>query len=197
MYLFFPWLNFSHLPSALHLRQYTYRDVFSTAQSRFLSVLMPFSASVIFCLFVSPLPHQQNISLWGLFSSRKQKSHLGRGWVNRESGAWGSCCFWSETAVQRGVDRCARKSLVMKWALWMSHQINSLKPNSAAHHNASWFTDTAGFLEHSPSGGSQYYKGPALQEIILFCFEGCPPCMGIAWNQLTISIQTWAHSDEK
>ena len=45
---------------------------------------------------------------------------------------------------------------------------NSLKSVAASHNNASWHTDTDGFLEHSPRGGSLYYKGPALQEIILF-----------------------------
>ena len=29
----------------------------------------------------------------------------------------------------------------------------------------SWYTDTDEFLEHSPSRGSLYYKGPALQKI--------------------------------
>ena len=41
--------------------------------------------------------------------------------------------------------------------------------NAASHNkanNASWCTDTDGFLEHSPSWGSLYYKGPALQKII-------------------------------
>ena len=42
----------------------------------------------------------------------------------------------------------------------------SLKPNAASHNNTSWHTDTNGFLEHSPSGESLYYKGPALQKII-------------------------------
>ena len=32
---------------------------------------------------------------------------------------------------------------------------------------AGTLTDTDGFLEHSPSGGSLCYKGPALQKIIL------------------------------
>ena len=61
-------LNFSHLQSTLHLMQYTYWDFFSTAQNSFwthqfwcLLVLLPF--------FVSPIPHWQNISLWGLFST--------------------------------------------------------------------------------------------------------------------------------
>ena len=42
----------------------------------------------------------------------------------------------------------------------------SLKPNTASHNNASWYTDTDGLLEHSPSEGSLYYKGPNLQKII-------------------------------
>ena len=70
------WFNFSHFQSTLNLIQCTYQHIFSTAQNSFwtrrllcLLVLLPF--------FVSPLPHQQNISLWGLLSSRetnKQKS---------------------------------------------------------------------------------------------------------------------------
>ena len=46
------------------------------------SVLMPFSASAKF--LVSPLRHLQNVSLWELFSSEKQKSHLDKvGWIRR------------------------------------------------------------------------------------------------------------------
>ena len=44
---------------------------------------------------------------------------------------------------------------------------NSLKPNTASHNNASWYTDTDGFPEHPPSRGSLYYKGPTLQKIIV------------------------------
>ena len=46
-------LNFSHLQSALHLMQYIYQDIFSTAQNSFLSlcILRPFSASAA-CLFL-------------------------------------------------------------------------------------------------------------------------------------------------
>ena len=51
---------------------------------------------------------------------------------------------------------------------------NSPKPNTASHNNSSWYTDTDGFLEHSPSEGVLYYKGPALQKIILD-FLGPPP----------------------
>ena len=52
-----------------------------------------------------------------------------------------------------------------------SLQKNSPKLNAAAHNNANRYTDTDGFLEHSPSKESLYYKGSALQKIIL----GAPP----------------------
>ena len=52
---------------------------------------------------------------------------------------------------------------------------NSLKPNTASHNNAFWSTDTDGFLGHSPSGGSLYYRGPTLQKIkALQVFGGTP-----------------------
>ena len=50
---------------------------------------------------------------------------------------------------------------------------DSLKRNAASHNNANWHTDTDGSLEHSRSVGSLYYKGPALQKIILI-FGGSP-----------------------
>ena len=59
--------------------------------------LMPFSASAF---FVSLLPHQQNVSLWGFFSSGEtnKKSHPGLDQVNREFGAYRLCCLGSKTA---------------------------------------------------------------------------------------------------
>ena len=50
---------------------------------------------------------------------------------------------------------------------------NSLKVNAASHNNASWCTDTNGFLEHI-LWGSLYYKEPALQKKIL-------GYLGISW----------------
>ena len=50
---------------------------------------------------------------------------------------------------------------------------NSQKPNAASHNNASWYTATDEFLEHSPSGGSLYYEGSILQKIIPV-FWGAP-----------------------
>ena len=57
----------------------------------------------------------------------------------------------------------------MKWAntLKKSSKKNSWKPNAASHNSTSWYTDTDGFLEHSPSRESLYYRGPTLQKIIL------------------------------
>ena len=166
-------LNFIHLQSTLHLIQYTYWDLFSTAQ---------FWAHWFWCLlvllqfFFSP-PHWQNISPGGHFSPRETKSHLGRDWVNREGGARGSSCFWSETTEHCSVGRGARESPIMKWAnaLTESSKNIPLKPSAASHTTTNWCTDTDGFLEHSPSSGSLYYKGPALQKIILGFF-GIPPC---------------------
>ena len=58
--------------NTLHLMQYTCWDIFSTAQNSFwahqfwcLLVLLPF--------FDSPVPHRQNVSLWGLSSFRETK----------------------------------------------------------------------------------------------------------------------------
>ena len=52
---------------------------------------------------------------------------------------------------------------------WKSLQKNSLPPNTAFH-NTSWYTDTDGFLEHSPSRGSLYYKGPTHHKITPISF---------------------------
>ena len=60
--------------------------------------------------------------------------------------------------TQHSVGRYAHKSAIMKWAnvLKESSKKNSLKPKTASHNNASCYTDTGGFLEHSPSRGSLY-----------------------------------------
>ena len=161
--------NFSHLQSTL---QYLSRLV-STAQNsvwthrfRCLSVLLPFC--------VSPLPHQQNVSLWGLFhpgnkTNKQNKSPWGLDEVNTEDGSQGSCCFGSKTAEHSA--QCGQVGLSITHQEMGKHteslqKGNSLKPNTASHINTSWYTDTYGFLENSPSGGSLYFKGPTLQKII-------------------------------
>ena len=63
------------------------------------SILMPFSASAVFCFISSTLA--KHFSLRASFHLGKQankKSHLRRDLVNREDGAQASCHFWSQIA---------------------------------------------------------------------------------------------------
>ena len=183
-------LSFSHLQSTLHLMEYTYQDIFSHCSKQFLnsSFLMPFSASAIFC-FTSSTPAK--CFPLRIFSSRETKiSHLGRDWVNRKVGTQGSCLFlikncWTLSTVWAGAlvihPPCRRQTC------WKSlKKNNSLKLNTASHNNASWYTDTHGFLEHSSSRGSLYYKGPTLQKKIPVWGE-FPPCI-LAKSYFIISV---------
>ena len=102
-------LNFSHLRNTLRLMQDSYWDHVSTAQHSVwtcqfwgFSVLLPF--------FVSSLPHQRSVYLWGLFSlGETSKNHSGQYQINREGGAQGSFHCWSKTAEDCGVGRFTRK----------------------------------------------------------------------------------------
>ena len=134
-----------------------------------LLILTPFSASAVFFffffLFVSPFPHGQNISLWGLFSpgeTKKNKVAWGEiGWIGRV-GPGGQAIFrqncWTLSVVWAGVlvNHPSRNGQMQ--IFWESSK-NSLKLN-----NVSWYTDTDEFLE--PCRGSLYYKGLTLQKII-------------------------------
>ena len=91
-------LNFSHLQSTLHLMQYTYWDVFPTAQNSFwtnrfwcFSVFLPF----LFHLFHigKTLPFEDFFP-----SGETKRSWLEWDQVNREGGAQRSCYLWSKTA---------------------------------------------------------------------------------------------------
>ena len=93
-YMFKPQSPSKYSPfDAIHLSR-----CFSTAQNSFCThqfwcLLVPLS------FFPPPLPHWQNVSLWGLFSfGETKKNHLGWDWMNREGGTWGSYCFWLKTA---------------------------------------------------------------------------------------------------
>ena len=67
--------------------------------------------------------------------------------------------------THHGVGRGTCKSPIMKWAnaLKESSKKKLLKLNAASHNSASWCTDTDGFLEHSASRESLFYKGPTLR----------------------------------
>ena len=104
-------LNFSHLQSALHLMQYTYRDGFSTAQFLSLSILMSFSASAVFCFTSSASVKCFFLRTFFLLGNKK-KSCSGPDPRNRE----GHAGFAEKLLnTQHCVGRCTRKSPIMKW----------------------------------------------------------------------------------
>ena len=108
-------LNFSHLQSTLYLVQYTYKMFFPLPKTVF--ELLDFNAFLCFCrFFVSPLPHGQNVSLWGLFSSGKQKVIWGKiEWIQRMGHRVHAGLGQKLLNTQNGVGRCTHKSLIIKW----------------------------------------------------------------------------------
>ena len=91
-----------------------------------LSILMPFSASTIFCFNSSTLAKHLPSRT---FSSRitTKKSHSGWDWVNREGSVWASRHFWSKTGnTQYSVGRCARKSPIMIWEIALKASLKQI-----------------------------------------------------------------------
>ena len=68
----------------------------------------------------------------------------------------------------------------------VERDFKKLKLKAASHNTTSWYTDTDWFLEHSPSGGDLYYKGPTLQKIIL-----------VFGGSLLVYMQYYYYSDLK
>ena len=159
-------LNFNHLQStlfnAIHLSRYFFQCSKQCLNS---SILMPFSASVVFC-FTSSTSATHFPSR--IFSSRETKnSHSGSDQVNREGGVQGhAICGQKLLSTQHCVGRCAPRSPIMKWANVLKESSNkySLKLNTASHNNTSWYTDRDGFLEHTASGEACSTRG-----LIVFC----------------------------
>ena len=122
-----------------------------------------FCAASVFlfhCLHISKsLPFED-------FSSREtKKSHSGQDQVNGQGEAHGSCWFLSKTGQHLWAGMPINHPSWNGHMHWKNLQKMSLKWNTASHNNASWYTDTDGFLEHPPSGGSLYYSRPTLQKI--------------------------------
>ena len=154
----------SSLFDAIHLS----RCFFSPAQ-KFLnsSILMPFSASAIFCFTSST--STKCFPLKTFFIQGNKKRRL-RWWdqVNREGMGKRVMLFLVKNFGTLSGQVCSQITHhEMGKHIERVFQKNSLKLNAASRNNTSWSTDTDGFLEHSPSGGSLYYKRPALQKIIL------------------------------
>ena len=139
-------------------------------------ILLPLSASAV---FVSTLPHRQNVSLWELISSSKtKKGHSEQDQVNREGGAWGSCCFlvkncWTLSSVWAGVlVNHPSWNGKMRWNSLQKpiHWAECSLPQRQLEHSYRWVPRTLTY-----SGGSLYYKGPTLQKIILVFLDTPPP----------------------
>ena len=165
-------VSFGHPPRTPHVTPCAQRDASPWLRAVFECVdVDAFPCSCCWCV---TLPTSTNIPLGELFSSGvTNKLARGQDQRNREGGAQDHAVLGQKLLnMQRSVGRCAPQSPIMKWANALRLQKNSLKPNAASHNNASWCTDTDGSPEHSPSGGSLFYKGPALQKTILFFLRG-------------------------
>ena len=142
---------------AIHLWRcfFCAQDSFWTCQFLCLLVLSPLP------FFVSPLPHRQNISLSGPFSSGETKKKV----IWGESG-------WIWRVGHQGHGVFGQKLLNLS-AVWVGALMNPPSCHGQMEHGLSqqqlahWHTWVPG---HSPSGGDVYYKGPALRKIITVFF---------------------------
>ena len=125
------------------------------------SMLMPFSASAVFCFTSSTsakLFPWRHFFIWVNKTQKLFWARIGR--VGHE----GHAVFCQKLLnTQSDVGRCTRKSPIMKWANvltlqkkvhWSPTQLLTTMP-----------TDTDGFLEHPPSKRSLYYKETVLQKV--------------------------------
>ena len=137
-------------------------------------IWMPFSASAVF-YFTSPT---SCLCLRNFSSGDTEFVAWGEiRWIGR-MGHRGHTIFGQRLVnTQQGVGRCTHNSPIMKHqCVERVYKKKLLKQNAAFHNSSSWYTGMGGFLKHSPSGWSLYYKGPAFQKTILGGL-GCP-CKG-------------------
>ena len=94
-YLFKPQPPSKYSPcDAIHLS----RHFFHCSKQFFnLLILVPFSASAIFCFTSFTSAKHFPLRIFFIWRNKK-KCCYGRDRVNREGGAWGSCRLWSKTA---------------------------------------------------------------------------------------------------
>ena len=111
-------LNFSHPQSTLHLMQYTYWDVFPTAQNNFwthwfwcLLVFLPFFSFHLF--YIGKMFPFEDFFIQG----NKKNVDWGEIWWLGRVGDRGHAIFGQKLLnTQHGVGRCVCKSPIMKWA---------------------------------------------------------------------------------
>ena len=130
---------------------------------------MLFSASAIFCFTSSTSAKHFPLRTFSMGETKK-KSLRAR---YDEQGGWGmSHAVFHQKLLntQHSMGRCTINHPSWNGQMHWVFKKNSLKPNAASHNNSRWYTDTYGFLEHSPSGRHLYHKGLALWNIILDLF---------------------------
>ena len=158
----------------VHLMQCTYPDIFSTAQHSFWShwFWCLFSVSAIFCFTSYTSAKHFCLRTFFIWAWKKKAIQGEIGYIHGCVGREGHVIFGRKlvnSQCQRG--QACLSITHHEWANMLSLQKSSLKSNIASHNTTSWHTDTDGFLERSPTGGNLYYKGPALQKIILCLFS--------------------------
>ena len=127
------------------------------------SILLPFSASAIFLFHLFHIGKTFPFDKFFHLGKQQQKSRLGLDWMKTEGGAWGS--YWMVSMVWAG-------ALINypSWngqMSWKSLQKKLIEAKCSLSQQCQLVHYTDGFLEPSPGRGSLYYKGPALQKIIL------------------------------
>ena len=130
---------------------------------------MPLSASAVFLFHLFPIGKTfPFVDFYFLIWGNKQKKvawgkikYIGR------VGHRGHTIFLSKTAEQSARYRQVCSSITHHEMVKCTESSKKFtEAEAASHNNASWPTDTVWLLEHSPSGGSLYYKEPALQKIL-------------------------------
>ena len=136
-------LNVSHLQSTLHLMQYTYEDIFSTAQNNFwIWWFWCLLASAVFLFHFFNTSKTFFPLRTYLIQKNKKKVSWGKiGWIGSVQHG-GHAGFGRKLLnTQRGVSRCTVNH--PSWngqTHWKSLQKNSLKLNTASDNNAGWYT---------------------------------------------------------
>ena len=112
-------------------------------------ILMPFSASAIFCLASSTLGKCFPLRTFFIRGDKNKVTQGEMGWIGRV-GYGGRAVFGQKLLnTQHREGGCAHE---MGKHVERVFKINLLKLNAACH-STSWYTDTEGFLGHSPTKG--------------------------------------------
>ena len=113
--------------------QYTCWDVFPTAQFLSPLILIPFSASAIFCFTSSTSAKHFPLRTFFFSSRETKKSHKGQDRANRVKNCWMCSVVWAGAPINH-----PSWNGQMSWVF----KKNSLKLNAASHNTTSWYTDT-------------------------------------------------------